>query len=110
MKALCCPPDLPDWYLDSTSVMTDKSLAIGQAFRIVSVQQAERPPDGKGSNWHRYVIEFEGTDTIHGCRQGGLKAVTRAVEEMVAQMNNRHLNRAIKPSRVDITLKKRTHK
>ncbi len=104
-------PDLPGvWYLDSTSVMTDKSLANGQPFKIVSVQRAERPPDGKGSDWHRYVIEFEGTDTIHGCRQGGLKAVTRAVEEMVAQMNNRHLNRAIKPSRVDITLKKRTHK
>ncbi len=90
--------------------MTDKSLANGQPFKIVSVQQAERPPDGKGSNWHRYVIEFEGTNTIHGCRQGGLKAVTRAVEEMVARMNNRHLNRTIKPSRVDITLKKRTHK
>ena len=103
-------PDLPDWYLDSTSVMTDKSLANGQPFKIVSVQQAERPPDGKGSNWQRYVIEFEGTNTIHGCRQGGLKAVTRAVEEMVAQMNNRHLNRTVKPSRVDITLKKRTHK
>ncbi len=104
-------PDLPgDWYLDSTSVMTDKSPANGQPYEIVSVQRAERPPDGKGSNWHHYVIAFEGTNAIHGCRQGGLQAVTRAVEEMVAQINNRHLNRAIKPSRVDITLKKRTHK
>ena len=90
--------------------MTDKSLENGLPFKIVSVQRAERPPDGIGSNWHRYVIAFEGTNTIHGCQQGGLKAVTKAVEEMVAQMNNRHLNRAIKPSRVDITLKKRTHK
>ncbi len=90
--------------------MTDKSLENGLPYKIVSVQPAERPPDGIGSNWHRYVIEFEGTNTIHGCQQGGLKAVTKAVEEMVAQMNNRHLNRAIKPSRVDITLKKRTHK
>jgi len=90
--------------------MTDKSLENGLPFKIVSVQRAECPPDGKGSDWHRYVIAFEGTNNIHGCRQGGLKAVTRAVEEMVAQMNNRYLNRAIKPSRVDITLKKRSHK
>ncbi len=39
-----------------------------------------------------------------------LNAVTRAVEEMVAQMNERHLTRATKTSRVDITLTKRTHK
>ena len=83
---------------------------MGQYYEIVSIQRAEPPPDGTGSNWHRYVIAFEGNITIYGCRQGGLKTVTRAVEEMVAQMNNRHLNRAIKPSRVDITLKKRTHK
>ncbi len=81
-----------------------------QPYEIVSVRRAKPPSGAEGSNWHRYVIEFEGTNTIHGCRQGGLKAVTRAVEEMVAQMNNRLLNRAIKPSRVDITLKKRTHK
>ena len=90
--------------------MTDESSAMGQYYEIVSIQRAEPPPDGKGSNWYCYVIAFEGTNTIHGCQQGGLKAVTKAVEEIVAQMNERHLNRAIKPSRVDITLKKRTHK
>jgi len=36
------------------------------------------------------VIAFEGTKTIHGCRQGGVKAVTTAVEEIVAQLNERH--------------------
>ncbi len=70
--------------------MTDKSSAMGQPFEIVSVRQAEPPPDGKGPNWYRYVIAFEGTNNIHGCRQGGLKAVTRAVEEIVAQLNERH--------------------
>jgi len=44
----------------------------------------------EGSNWHRYVIAFEGTNTIHGCRQGRLKAVTRAVE-IVAQLNKREI-------------------
>ncbi len=63
---------------------------MGQPFEIVSVRQAEPPPDGKGPNWYRYVIAFEGTNNIHGCRQGGLKTVTRAVEEIVAQLNERH--------------------
>ena len=64
-----------------------------QVYEIVSIQQAEPPPDAESSNWHRYVIAFEGTNTIHGCRQGGLKAVTRAVEEIVAELNERHFGK-----------------
>ena len=80
---------------------------MGQYYEIVSIQRAEPPPDGKGSNWYRYVIAFQGSNTIHGCRQGGLKAVTRAVEEIVAQLNERHLN---KPRRVQLVLNKKTRK
>ncbi len=71
--------------------MTDESSALGQPYEIVSVRRAEPPPGAEGSNWYRYVIAFEGTNNIHGCRQGGLKAVTRAVEEIVAQLNERHV-------------------
>ncbi len=85
--------------------MTDKSLAT-QPYEIVSVRRAEPPPGGKGSNWYRYVIAFEGTNTIHGCRQGGLKAVTSAVEEIVAQLNVRHLS---KTGRVHLMLTKKSH-
>ncbi len=82
-----------------------------QPYEIVSVRRAEPPPGGKGSNWYSYVIAFEGTNNIHGCRQGGLKAVTRAVEEIVAQLNERQrLGRSAKPSRVHLVLKKKTHK
>ncbi len=77
---------------------------MGQPYEIVSVRRAKPPPGGKGSNWYRYVIAFDGANTIDGCRQGGLKAVTRAVEEMVAQLNERHLG---KPSRVHLALKKK---
>ncbi len=83
---------------------------MAQPYEIVSVRRAKRPPGGKGSNWYRYVIAFEGTNTIHGCRQGGLKAVTREVEEIVAQLNERHLGHPSKPSRVDWALKKKTRK
>ncbi len=82
---------------------------MAQPYEIVSVRRAKPPPGAEGSYWYRYVIAFEGTNTIHGCRQGGLKAVTRAVEEIVAQLNERHLGRFSKPSRVDLVLKKKTH-
>ena len=63
---------------------------MNQIYEIVSIQRAEPPPDAEGSNWYRYVIAFEGTNTIQGCRQGNLKAVTGAVEEIIDQLNERH--------------------
>ena len=84
---------------------------MAQAYEIVSVRRAKPPPGGKGSNWYRYVIAFEGTNTIHGCQQGGIKDVTKAVEEIVAQLNERHhLGHLSKASRVNLILKKKTHK
>ncbi len=90
--------------------MTDEFLALEQPYEIVSVRRAEPPPGGKGPNWYRYVIAFEGTKTIHGCQQGSVKAVTRAVEEMVVQLNERQLAHLSKPRRVHLVLNKKTHK
>ncbi len=70
-----------------------------QYYVIESIQQAEPPPGGKGSYWYRYVIAFEGSNTITGCRAGSLKDVTSGVEEMIAQLNERHWN---KRGRVDM--------
>ncbi len=83
---------------------------MAQAYEIVSVRRTEPPPGGEGSNWHRYVIAFEGSDTIHGYQQGSLKAVTMAVEEIVAQLNERHLGHLSRRGRVHLVLKKKTHK
>ena len=84
---------------------------MGQPYEIVSVRRAKPPPGVEGSYWYRYVIAFEGTNTIHGCQQGNLRAVTRAVEEIVAQLNERHhLGHLSKPGRVDWVRKKKTHK
>ncbi len=90
--------------------MADESSAMRQPFEIVSIRRAEPPAGGKGPNWYRYVIAFEGSNSITGYRQGSLKAVTRAVEEIVAQLNERHLSHLSKPSRVHLVLKKKTHK
>ena len=90
--------------------MTDEPLAMGQPYEIVSVRPAKPPPGTEGSNWHRYVIAFEGSNSIHGYRQGNLKTVTKVVEEIVAQLNERHLGHFSKPGIVHPVLKKKTHK
>ena len=57
------------------------------------MRSAESPPGVEGSNWHQYVIAFEGSNTINGYQQGNLRAVTTAVQELVAQLNERHLGK-----------------
>ncbi len=78
---------------------------MGQYYELVSIQRAEPPPDGKGANWYRYVIAFDGSNTITGCRQGSLKAVTSGLVEMIAQLNERHRH---KRGRADHVQQKKT--
>jgi len=68
----------------------DDSKEMKQSYEIVSVRLVDPPPGTEGSNWHRYVIAFEGIDSIYGYRQGSLRIVTGEVEEIVAQLNERH--------------------
>lgn len=64
---------------------------MGQPYEIVSVRRSEPPSGAEGSAWYHYVIT-QGTNAINGHRQGSLKAVTTAVEEIVDQLNERRLN------------------
>ncbi len=73
--------------------MLAKHDVMGQFYEIVSLRRAGPPPGAKGANWHRYVIALNGTETIHGHRQGSIKDVTKAVAEIVAQLNQRHCKR-----------------
>jgi hypothetical protein len=83
-----------NWYLNSQTLLDEERQkrpnAMTKIYEIVSIKRAEPPPGAESSNWYRYVIAFAGTNTIHGCRQGCLKAVTSAVEEMIVQLNERH--------------------
>ncbi len=63
---------------------------MGRFYEIVSIKRAESPLGTDSSNWHGYVIAFAGTNTVNGYRQGSLKEVTIAVEELVEQLNERH--------------------
>ena len=70
--------------------MTEETSEVRNSYEIVSVRRAEPPPGAEGSDWYRYVIAFGGSNNIKGCRQGSLNIVTGAVEEIVAQLNQRH--------------------
>lgn len=68
--------------------MSENAAFPAQPFEIVSIEPANPPHGSAGKNWHRYVI-VQGTNTIQGYRQGSLRAVTRAVKEIVVQLNER---------------------
>ena len=72
--------------------MTNEASVKGQPYEIVSVGRAEPPDGAEGADWHRYVIR-QGANTIHGCRQGSLTSVRWAVEDIVAQLNERRLGK-----------------
>lgn len=90
--------------------MVDAAQATAPSYKIVSVQRAKPKPDFEGSSWYGYVISYEGEDSIRGYRRGDLEAVTTALEEIVAHLNERHAGRFRKTGRVHLTLtpKKKT--
>ena len=65
-----------------------------QAYRIVSIQSAEAPSGTEASNWYDYEIAFAGATVVKGCRQGSLKDVTIAVDDIVGQLNERHCKKS----------------
>jgi hypothetical protein len=72
--------------------MNNEPSAMGNPYEIVSIKRTEPPANGEGADWYGYEI-VQGSHTIHGCRQGKLKAVTHAVEEIVAQLNERRFGK-----------------
>jgi hypothetical protein len=65
---------------------------IEKQYEIESVVPADPPADMEGTNWHCYVI-VQGSNKIRGYRQGSRKAVTTAVQEIVAQLNERRFGK-----------------
>ena len=68
--------------------MTEETTGKGQPYKIVSIERSEAPSGTEGTDWYAYVIA-QGEHTINGYRRGKLKAVTEAVEEVIAQLNER---------------------
>lgn len=68
-------------------------------FSVGVIESVEPPAEGAGKYWCKYTI-VQGTNTITGYRQGGVKAVKKAVGEIVADMNQRRMG---KRGRVHLT-------
>ena len=68
-------------------------------FSIGQIESIEPPAEGEGKYWCKYTI-VQGPNTITGYRQGGVKAVRKAVNEIVADMNQRRMG---KRGRVHLT-------
>lgn len=73
---------------------------IDKDYELVSVEPSDPPEDMVGKGWHRYIIE-QGENTILGYKQGNIQAVTQAVEEIVARLNERRYGRS---GRVHLTM------
>ncbi len=68
-------------------------------FSVGQVESTKPPTEGAGKYWCKYTI-VQGSNTITGYRQGGVKAVRKAVGEIVADMNQRRMG---KRGRVHLT-------
>ena len=68
-------------------------------FSIGQIESVAPPSEGEGKYWCKYTI-VQGPNTITGYRQGGVKAVRKAVNEMIADMNQRRMG---KRGRVHLT-------
>jgi hypothetical protein len=70
----------------------EKTTGKGQPYKIVSIERSEAPEGTEGPDWYAYVIA-QGEHTINGYRQGKLKAVTLAIEEVIIQLNERRFGK-----------------
>ncbi len=73
--------------------------ATNDPFEIASITKTQAPAGMEAASWYRYVIR-QGKNTIDGRRQGTLKNVTKAVEEVVERLNERRMG---KVGRVHLT-------
>ena len=72
--------------------MKEENAGKGQPYEIVSIVPSDAPDGTEGTDWFAYVIS-QGAHTINGYRKGKRKAVTLAVEEVVAQLNERRFGK-----------------
>jgi len=72
--------------------MNEAPAGKGQPYEIVSIKRSDTPDGMEGKDWYAYVIA-QGPHIINGYRKGKLNAVTLAVEEVVAQLNERRFGK-----------------
>ena len=77
--------------------MKTESNFFGEAYEIDSVRPSASPQGMDTEGWHCYVI-VQGSNSIRGYRQGSHQVVTRAVQEIVDQLNERRFGKRARPA------------
>jgi hypothetical protein len=78
---------------------TTSTRVLEESFELGHVERTQAPDGGAGQSWFRYTIT-QGPNTITGYRQGSQKAVSKAVKDIVIELNER---RNGKKGRVHLT-------
>ena len=81
----------------ATIIQPTRQLA--EAFELSDIERTKAPDGGGGQDWYRYIIT-QGPNKITGYRQGSQRAVTKAVKEIILELNER---RNGKKARVHLT-------
>ncbi|MGB5211441.1 MAG: hypothetical protein WBN31_04665 [Gammaproteobacteria bacterium] len=77
----------------ATKPAAKSASASNDPFEIASITKTQPPAGVETSSWYHYVIR-QGSNTINGRRQGTLKNVTKAVEEVIERLNERRMGKA----------------
>ena len=72
---------------------------LAEAFELGDIKRTKAPDGGGGQDWYRYIIT-QGPNKITGYRQGSQRTVTRAVKDIILELNER---RNGKKGRVHLT-------
>jgi hypothetical protein len=93
--------------MSSLSELQQSIIALNEEdYKIVSVEPTDPPRDMVGTGWHRYII-MQGSNTIRGYQRGNIETVRRAVEEIVARLNDRRYG---KSGRVHLNMSSQANK
>jgi hypothetical protein len=90
--------------MPATAKTTTQTL--DESFQLDNIERAKAPDGGAGQSWFRYTIT-QGPNTITGYRQGSQRAVSKAVKEIVVELNER---RRGKKGRVHLTPSRKSKK
>jgi len=76
-----------------------KPAVLPDHYELDQIEKAKAPNGGDGKDWFRYIIK-QGKNRITGYRQGSQRTVTKAVKQIVLDLNER---RGGKKGRVHLT-------
>lgn len=77
-----------------------------EKYELADIEKAKAPDGGDGNDWFRYTI-IQGQNRITGYRQGSQRTVTKAVKDIVVELNER---RGGKKGRVHLTSSRKQQK